>query len=327
MVTFSIVVPVYNVGLYLKECLDSVVAQSYSDFEVLLIDDGSKDDSGAICDLYCEKDSRFKVIHKKNAGVSAARNDGISTAVGTYLLFLDSDDYLLPDALMLLSREINTDKCEMYMFGYKAFVNGTEKFQCKTVPELATLSCGNGIDFAAKAVSSSNWLPASAWCVVIGHDYLDAHQFRFDTTLIFGEDADFSLRCLITAQRVRYLPIEVLCFRQQRAGSASTTMNAKHIESSFIYCAKEYQYFIRAENLTLAQYYANQSANAVTGISRIKNKEDVHKLSVLFDSEKKMIFSAVGLKYTVAKIIWEVFGYKYGSNVLQFVNTFRKHDR
>lgn len=90
----TVVVPIYNVGPYLHQCLDSVVNQTYHDLEILLIDDGSPDNCGAICDEYAAKDARIRVIHKKNAGVSSARNDGVRLATGEWILFLDADDWL-----------------------------------------------------------------------------------------------------------------------------------------------------------------------------------------------------------------------------------------
>ena len=90
----SIVVPVYNVEKYLERCIDSILAQTFTDFELLLINDGSKDSSGLICDKYTEKDSRIRVFHKENEGVSRARNLGISNARGRWLCFIDSDDWV-----------------------------------------------------------------------------------------------------------------------------------------------------------------------------------------------------------------------------------------
>ncbi|MDR3091048.1 MAG: glycosyltransferase [Clostridiales bacterium] len=92
--TVSVVVPVYNAEKFLEKCVDSILAQTYTDLRVILVDDGSPDASPAICDSYKEKDSRVVVIHKKNAGVSAARNDGIELAEGGYITFVDSDDYI-----------------------------------------------------------------------------------------------------------------------------------------------------------------------------------------------------------------------------------------
>ena len=95
----SVIVPVYNVGKYLRECLDSIVNQTYKNLEIILVDDGSLDDSGKICDEYAEKDSRIKVIHKENGGVSDARNVGMEISTGEYIFFVDSDDYIEKNAI------------------------------------------------------------------------------------------------------------------------------------------------------------------------------------------------------------------------------------
>ena len=96
----SVIIPVYNVEKYLRKCVDSVLAQDIADMEVILIDDGSPDNCGAICDEYAEKDARVKVIHKENEGVATARNVGLDIARGKYITFVDSDDYLLPNTFI-----------------------------------------------------------------------------------------------------------------------------------------------------------------------------------------------------------------------------------
>lgn len=93
MPKISIIVPVYNVEKYLEKCVRSILAQTFTDFELILVDDGSPDSSGAMCDQFAEQDQRVKVIHKENGGLSDARNAGIELATGEYLGFVDSDDY------------------------------------------------------------------------------------------------------------------------------------------------------------------------------------------------------------------------------------------
>ena len=93
MPTISVIVPIYNTEKYLRRCIDSVLAQTYKDFELLLIDDGSTDSSGAICDEYAALDARVSVFHKENGGVSDTRNYGLDLAQGKYLMFLDADDF------------------------------------------------------------------------------------------------------------------------------------------------------------------------------------------------------------------------------------------
>ena len=90
----SIIVPVYNVEAYIHQCIKSIIEQSYKNLEIILVDDGSKDKSGKICDDYARKDKRIKVIHKKNGGLSDSRNAGITVATGKYIAFVDSDDWI-----------------------------------------------------------------------------------------------------------------------------------------------------------------------------------------------------------------------------------------
>ena len=113
--TISVIVPVYNVARYLPQCVDSILSQDYKDLEVILIDDGSTDTSGEICDQYAEKDPRVRVIHQKNGGAAAAKNAGLRIASGDYLTFADSDDYLEPGAygfLMKILQETGADAAQ-----------------------------------------------------------------------------------------------------------------------------------------------------------------------------------------------------------------------
>ena len=108
----SVIVPVYNTEKYLPRCIDSILAQTFTDFELLLIDDGSTDNSGRICGEYALKDKRIKVVHKENGGVSRARNLGIDNAQGEYLSFIDSDDYIRPtmySELIAIADKYNVD--------------------------------------------------------------------------------------------------------------------------------------------------------------------------------------------------------------------------
>ena len=105
----SIIIPVYNAERYLRNCLESITAQTYTDFEVLIVDDGSTDSSGAICDEFMQKDQRFRVLHKKNEGVSKARNKALELLKGEWFTFVDADDFLLENALQTYVSHISED--------------------------------------------------------------------------------------------------------------------------------------------------------------------------------------------------------------------------
>ena len=122
----SIIVPVYNVAPYLRKCVDSLLAQDYFDYEIILVDDGSTDDSGAICDEYASPSHIthhpshiIRVIHQKNAGLSAARNTGIGAAHGQYVMFVDSDDYLCPNVIGTLMSQVEREQLDVLRFDYQ----------------------------------------------------------------------------------------------------------------------------------------------------------------------------------------------------------------
>ncbi len=115
----SVIVPVYNVEKYLRRCIDSIINQTYKNLEIILVDDGSPDSSGAICDEYAKKDSRIKVIHKENSGLSGARNAGIDAATGEYISFIDSDDYVNKDFCMILYKNIKADNSDICICGFE----------------------------------------------------------------------------------------------------------------------------------------------------------------------------------------------------------------
>ena len=118
MKKISVIVPIYKVEKYLSQCLDSIVNQTYSNLEIILVDDGSPDACGEICDYYAGQDKRIKVIHQENSGLSEARNTGIRQATGEYLLFVDSDDWLLPDLCESAVKDMEIHKSDILVFGY-----------------------------------------------------------------------------------------------------------------------------------------------------------------------------------------------------------------
>ena len=119
MPELSVIVPVYKVEKYLSKCIDSILAQTFTDFELILIDDGSPDRCGEICDEYAAKDSRIIVIHQQNKGVSAARNAGLEIAKGKYIGFVDSDDWIEPEMYQILIATANETASELVICGSK----------------------------------------------------------------------------------------------------------------------------------------------------------------------------------------------------------------
>lgn len=154
----SVIVPIYKTEQYLSRCLDSICRQTYSNLEILLIDDGSPDNSGRICDEYAAKDRRISVLHKENIGVSAARNDGLELATGDYITFVDSDDYIAPKMYEILADQMETENADISICGYLQesnsgvfhinwkgkdiiCLNQKEQIQCLLLNKYYTCSC------------------------------------------------------------------------------------------------------------------------------------------------------------------------------------------
>ena len=112
----SIIIPVYNVEQYLDQCMETVLGQTYSNLDIILVDDGSKDKSSQMCDEYVAKDKRVKVLHKENGGLSSARNKGLELAKGQYIIFPDPDDYLEKDYIQTIINTIKTNNWPDFIF-------------------------------------------------------------------------------------------------------------------------------------------------------------------------------------------------------------------
>ena len=127
----SVIIPIYNVEKYLRKCIDSVLAQTYTKLEIILVDDGSLDNCGKICDEYAEKDERVKVIHKKNGGLSSARNYGLEVARGEYISFIDSDDWVAPTFIEILLKTLQEQQVKISAVGY--FFVGPAKIKRESI--------------------------------------------------------------------------------------------------------------------------------------------------------------------------------------------------
>lgn len=186
----SIVIPVYNAEEYLKECIDSVVSLSSSDLELILVDDGSTDSSGDICDVYAKKDSRVKVIHQENSGVSAARNTGIEIASGKYVVFIDSDDYIKADYLSELHKAISSNPYSWCFCGFQEMEEkGAVLWDClyQTDKEYDVFPISEYGTVLHKKFASM------LWNRIYELDIIKLYNIRFDETFSRSEDVLFNL--------------------------------------------------------------------------------------------------------------------------------------
>lgn len=215
----SIIVPIYNAEKYIKRCINSVLNQEYTDFELILADDGSKDASGAICDEYAAKDSRVHVIHKENTGVSDTRNIAISQAVGTYLQFLDSDDWITPDATKLLVRAATEHGCDLVISDFYRVVGervshkgDIEDDGVLTREEFAEHMMENPADFYYGVL----------WNKLYRKDIIEKYHLAMDTSISWCEDFLFNLEYILHAN-VFYALQAPIYYYVKTKGSLVTT--------------------------------------------------------------------------------------------------------
>ena len=245
----SVIVPIYNVEKYLSKCIDSILVQSHHNLEIILVDDGSPDNAGKIADSYAEKDSRVKVIHKDNSGVSTARNIGIDSATGEYVCFADADDYLMEDYVEYLlelvvknDADISLTK-DMYTTFHPKQVDG-DYIKIRT-PEEATVD-----------ILTYN-LPIGVYCKMFKRSFL-GNNIRFIPNIYIGEGFNFNTMAFQRANKVVEGNRRIYFYRRDNPTSATTMFAIKKWKNA-IYAIENIHkdMIINTENMEIAWEYAN----------------------------------------------------------------------
>lgn len=186
----SVVVPVYNAEKTLKRCIESVLKQEYGNLELILIDDGSSDSSGAICDEYAKKDNRIIVVHKENTGVSDSRNTAIDMATGEYIQFLDSDDWITSEAVGLMVHRAQEHNCDMVISDFYRVV-GERVSHKGDIPEEGVLS---KLEFATYMMEKpADFYYGVLWNKLYKKEIIEEYQLRMDRDISWCEDFMFNL--------------------------------------------------------------------------------------------------------------------------------------
>lgn len=222
----SIIVPVFNAEKYLHKCIDSILAQTHTDFELLLINDGSKDNSGAICDEYAAKDNRIRVFHKENAGVSKARNLGLDNAKGEWITFVDSDDWVHEDFIkkrlaLALNENADIAYCDV------EYVYRTHNVYCKTAEQVE----GNASTVNSWIFSRTTYSPI----ILVRKFLFDKYGLRYIEGLRFGEDFNLIIKLVMYANKVTHIKEALYYYNKQNEGSAMTKLHLYRDDLQFVY--------------------------------------------------------------------------------------------
>lgn len=297
----SVIVPIYNVEQYLRQCLDSIVSQTYSNLEIILVDDGSPDGCPKICDDYASKDNRIKVVHKENGGLSSARNAGLDVATGDYIAFVDSDDYLdvtIYQSLMEIINDYGVDVAvcdcfEMEGEKTKTYSKKTQKVSINETPNIIFMHLLEPFPVLRFEVWNKLFKKS-----VIG-------DVRFKLGQIY-EDLYFDRNIFLKSQKVAHIDKPLYYYRCNRPGST----NSYFKDNRFIYFEEMEHYFTLFDNwkdINLTKIYAVNvlETSLLFYKSAIKLNATTKQKQKLVDQFKSYLFrfssilDSIPLKYKI----------------------------
>lgn len=223
----SVIIPVYNVEKYLPDCLDSLLAQTYQNFELLCVNDGSPDNSQAVLERYARRDSRVKVFRKANGGVSSARNLGLERAQGAYITFVDPDDFVAAQYLEEMARALQESGAQIAFCGYKR-VSEAAHWQPDPSKQQLQPPAFQALDARDYSFDAQE-CPASClsvWRVLFCKEVLNG--LRFDESLSMGEDTVYLVQAIRQAQRLVYTEQTLYAYRLNQNSACTQTFAPKH---------------------------------------------------------------------------------------------------
>ena len=291
MAKVSIILPVYNAEEHLKHCIDSILAQEYEDLELIAVDDGSKDRSGAMLDSYAAKDSRVKVIHKENGGVSSTRNRGLDEAQGEYIQFIDSDDWLPADSTKLLVRAMEDNDCDLVIADFYRVVNqNVSRKGSITLNKVLTLQ-----EYASWMMESpADYYYGVLWNKLFKRELINTFSLRMDPELSFCEDFVFNLEYILHCRGIFPLQVPVYYYVRTEGSLVSQNLNLPRLVQSKTSIYAYYDQFFRTlldeetyehERMHIARYLVSAGTDgAVIPLMPGTKKLGSEQISVLYDA-------------------------------------------
>lgn len=309
----SVIIPVYRVEKYLNQCVDSVLCQTYKNIEVILVDDGSPDSCPQICDEYLRIDSRVKVIHKQNGGLSSARNAGIDVFTGDYVIFLDSDDYWNCDNFIFeLVEKITSKPSDVIIFGYNKCLD--DGIVNNSSYNLNILMSVTGKAEHLKTLVKNDIFESQAWSKAIKAEIFKNNDMYFEEG-VFSEDVDWSARLILASKSFDVLNNKVYMYRQHKTSITHniSIKNIRDIQKAIIrivemskkienedyyewymnYCAYQYITFLNCVCVIDKSVNVKDEINEMKSYSYLLNYHSNHKVKIVYRFKK--IFGYKGM--------------------------------
>lgn len=313
----TVIIPVYNAEKYIAECLESLINQTYKNLEIIAIDDGSKDNSGAICDQYKEKDSRIKVIHKENEGVSLARNAGLEIAKGEYIAFVDGDDYLEKEYLEKLLKALQEKQVDLVLCGFnRVYDSHTEKVtkgQSLVMNKEEFLTDILNVQGGAGIVHSKLWKKETI------------QDIKFNREIKIGEDSYFCIQATKNVNNVYVLDDALYNYRFNNGSAVrkykkdfpelcltSMKIAKEYIEKEYKddkEIIKKFNNYIAYHILLITVNYCFNNENNLNWIKQIKCLKDICKIPEYKEAIKYSNYDGLSLtrKITLFTIKYKLY--------------------
>ena len=318
-IVISIIIPVYNVEKWLNKCIDSILVQSYKNFEIILVNDGSTDKSGDICDKYSKEDNRIKVFHNKSKGLSYSRNFGVKNSNGKYVMFVDSDDFI--SDINIIDKFINIlekDKSDFIYTSYCRFNDENEE----EITEILPIDINNndikgksGIEILSMLIEKNNYHHA-AYLKICNRKFLIENNLLFKEG-IYHEDAEWSPKLFYYAKRISIYS-EPYYMRRMRENSIITTTNEvsirKKINDRLNIANDLIEFFKKMEESHSKKIIINDFVRMYWGdlllITNLKDKNNFNDCCNTVKNTKKVLKYGELKKYKMADLLIKIMGIK-----------------
>lgn len=263
--------PIYNVEIYLERCLNSLINQTYQDIEIILINDGSKDNSGEICNMYSKKDNRIKVIHQKNSGVSVARNKGIEQSTGNFITFVDPDDCVENNFVEILVNNAISNNSDLTVCGYRKVFEDGKTISCTMKNDLIEIE-DIGLH---KYLKDYFLLFKHAFCVwnkLYKRDLIVKYNIKFDPQISYGEDLLFNLFYLTHSKVITSISHELINYYQR---TFSLSQSPKNELYNTTYLVSKYEsYLNKFHKFELDIYLIVFCSELTTALNHLRNSKN-----------------------------------------------------
>lgn len=317
MIKFSIIVPIYKVENYLDECIKSVLEQTYSSLELILVDDGSPDRCPEICDYYRSKDPRVVVIHKINGGLPAARNSGIRIATGDYFMHLDGDDFWHRDYLSNIAPIIESSMNDVYLGNSRFdYINGqSTEHVLYNFTDISQISYEQ---LLTKFFSATNEYPSAAMHNVYKTDYVKTNSLYFSEDLTWSEDADNFYNVLFNTRNIGLLNFTFYYYRKDNMGAMTKAASVKHYMSMLSVFTK---WFYKVDNLAIEndvkKIIKTRFANSFIYTLKRMGKLNMRELKLITQSiDKNILRHTHGVTCRIIYMITKLIGLRLTAKIL-----------